>query len=56
MGGIDIAEMFVNFVLYESIWPYCGVDLTALFPGEVQPGGILWERWDRCDMGFTTSP
>jgi len=56
MGDVDIGEMFLNFMLHESVWPYCGVDLTSVFPGKVDDGQVLWERWERCGMGFTTSP
>jgi hypothetical protein len=56
MGDLDIGEMFLNFVLHETVQKYCGVDLTCLFPEEVQPGQVLWERWSRCGMGFTSSP
>jgi hypothetical protein len=56
MGDLDIAEMFLNFVLHELIHPHCGVDLTTLFPEEVQPGGVLWEHWERCGMGLTPLP
>ena len=52
MSDIDIGEMFLNFMLHESVQKYCGVDLTQLFPEEVLPGQVLWERWGRCGMGF----
>jgi hypothetical protein len=34
MGDMDIGEMFLNFVLHESMQGLCGVDLTKFF-GEV---------------------
>jgi hypothetical protein len=45
MGDLDIGEMFLNFILSESVQKYCGIDLTNLFPEEVNPGKVLWERW-----------
>ena len=56
MGDLDIGEMFLNFVLNEEVRQYCGIDLTRVFPEEVQPGEVLWETWARCGMGFTFSP
>ena len=56
MGDIDIGEMFLNFILHDSVQQYCGVDLTTVFPEEVSFGQVLWERWGRCGMGFTFSP
>ena len=48
----DIGEMFLNFVLHESMQALCGVDLTNYF-GE---GEVLWERWTRAVMGLKSSP
>lgn len=56
MGDIDIGEMFLNFMLHERVQPYCGVDLTTMYPEEVEAAQVCWERWGRCGMGFTTSP
>ena len=58
MGDLDIGEMFLNFILDEEIQQYAGVDLTPYFPDELTTRKIkvLWERWTRCAMGFTTSP
>jgi hypothetical protein len=56
MSDIDIGEMFLNFMLHESVQKYCGVDLTQLFPEEVLPGQVLWERWGRRGMGFVFFP
>jgi hypothetical protein len=41
MSDIDIGEMFLNFMLHESVQKYCGVDLTTLFPDEVPLGQVL---------------
>ena len=58
MGDLDIGEMFLNFILHDRIQPYAGVDLSPFFPEELSQDGrvVLWERWGRCAMGFTTSP
>ncbi len=40
MGDMDIGEMFLNFILHESMQALCGVDLTNYF-GE---GKVLRER------------
>jgi hypothetical protein len=34
----NVEEMFHNFVLHDSLQPFCGVDLTRYFPGEVVDG------------------
>jgi hypothetical protein len=52
MSDMDIGEMFLNFVLHESMQALCGVDLTNYF-GE---GEMLWERWTRAAMGLKSSP
>lgn len=52
MSDMDIGEMFLNFVLHESMQSLCGVDLTNYF-GE---GKLLWERWTRAAMGLKSSP
>lgn len=55
MADIDIGEMFLNFVLHESMRQLAGVDLTLLFEEEAK-GKTLWERWCRCAMGLKSSP
>jgi hypothetical protein len=32
MADNDVGEMFLNFVLHESVQALCGVDLTKYFP------------------------
>jgi hypothetical protein len=32
LGDNDIAEQFHNFSLHPGLQPYCGLDLTGLFP------------------------
>ena len=57
MADIDIAEMFHNFMLHESLRVNCGVDLTPYFPDELTPTSrSLLERWERSAMGLKPSP
>ncbi|KAL7577827.1 hypothetical protein ACA910_010575 [Epithemia clementina (nom. ined.)] len=69
MGAADnnFGEMFSNFWLHPEIRRYAGIDLTLLFPEELEEGSVsqtsgrqrkalLWEAWLRCAMGLTTSP
>jgi hypothetical protein len=60
MGDIDIGEMFLNFMLHPRLRPYAGVDLTPYFGNQIATSGgttsVIWERWDRCTMGFKRSP
>jgi hypothetical protein len=57
MADNDVGEMFLNFILHESVQALCGVDLTLYFPDGVPDGtSVLWERWTRCDMGLRPSP
>lgn len=43
MGDNDLGEMFLNFQLDPVIQPYCGVNVSALFPGEAGEGEVIWE-------------
>ena len=53
----DIGEMFLNFILHEEARFLCGVDFTEMFGEELTPGQkVIWERWERCAMGLTSSP
>jgi hypothetical protein len=52
MSNMDIGEMFLNFVLHESMQALCGVGLTNYF-GE---GQILCERWTQAAMGLKSLP
>lgn len=57
MSDCDLGEMFLNFMLDETIRPYAGVDLSDLFPEEVNNSDDkLWEHWSRMLMGFKSSP
>jgi hypothetical protein len=45
MADNDVGEMFLNFVLHESIQALCGVDLSKYLPEEIPSGTkVLWER------------
>lgn len=58
MADNDVAEMFHNYMLHESMQNYCGLDLSLYFPEELQQSGRrrLWEKWNRLAMGLTSSP
>jgi hypothetical protein len=49
MSDMDIGEMFLNFVLHESMQALCGVGLSSFFAGMDEEGKAvkLWERWTR---------
>ena len=53
MCDLDAGEMFLNFILHDSVRSLAGVDLSLYF-GE--DGQILWEAWHRAAMGLTSSP
>jgi hypothetical protein len=67
-ADIDIAEMFLNFILGEELRPYSGVDIrhvrtgkSDLKEGEKMPlweqeRTRAWERWVRNWMGLRDSP
>lgn len=67
-ADIDIAEMFLNFILGEELRPYSGVDIrhirtrkSDLKGGEKMPlweqkRDRAWERWVRNWMGLRDSP
>jgi hypothetical protein len=54
----DYGDMFLNFWLHDKLQQYCGVDLTGLFPEEIEVTGRskLWEAWTRPPMGLQPSP
>ena len=61
LGDLDLGEMFLNFPVDHKIRPYVGLDLSGYpFKGEtswaMMSGGVSWERWERCLMGFKPSP
>jgi len=41
MANMDIAEMFLNYILHEE---YAGVDLTAYFANELDKGTRKWKQ------------
>jgi hypothetical protein len=57
MADTDLGEMFLNFVLHESLRELAGVDVThyQAKPSGSKPG-VCWERWSRCAMGLKPSP
>jgi hypothetical protein len=54
LADIDVGEMFLNFILHESVRVYVGVDLTSHF--QLAGGGTLWETWQRAAMGLKSPP
>jgi hypothetical protein len=59
MADTDLGEMFLNFVLHDSLRELAGVDVTH-YRGAKEtmenPDGVCWERWERCAMGLKPSP
>ena len=52
MSDVDVGEIFLNFILHDSLQQYCGVDVK-LYCNTVQNGMV---RWARSAMGMTSSP
>jgi hypothetical protein len=53
----DYGEQFLNFNLDKELQPYCGVDLSKLFPEEVKDvTGQILGVWSRNAMGLKPSP
>ena len=55
----DFGEMFLHFWVHPELRCYTGIDITDLFPEELQDKfgrTRIWEAWTRCAMGLTTSP
>ena len=52
-GDVDAGEMFLNYILDETIRPYAGVDMSWTLSDR---SGTLWERWSRMAMGMLPSP
>jgi hypothetical protein len=44
LGDNDFGEMFYNFWLHEDLQSLCGVDVTQLFPEELDDRKSLWLR------------
>jgi hypothetical protein len=57
MGDIDFSKQFLNFMLHEKLRKYAGVDITTFLPELVENmRRTLWLYWERCAMGFVSSP
>jgi hypothetical protein len=56
MADTDLGEMFLNFVLHESLRELAGVDVTLYREEREGQEGLCWERWQRCAMGLKSSP
>jgi hypothetical protein len=56
MADTDLGEMFLNFVLHESLRELAGVDVTHYQDDENPTNESCWERWIRCAMGLKSSP
>jgi hypothetical protein len=56
MADRDIGDMFLNFELHHSAWPFCGVDLAPVLDPAEAAGVQRWYHWVRNLMGFKPSP
>lgn len=56
MTDLDVGEMFLNFLLEETVHKFAGVDLIRYFPELLEDEGPLWLRWARCVIGLTSLP
>jgi hypothetical protein len=54
LADINVGEMFLNFILHESVRVYAGVDLRSHL--NLAGGGTLWKIWQRAAMGLMLSP
>jgi hypothetical protein len=57
-GDNNYGDMFLNFWLHINLQQFCGVDLTTLFPEELDGTSktALWEVWAQPPMGVRPSP
>jgi hypothetical protein len=57
-GDNNNGDMFLNFWLHVNLQWYYGVDLTTLFPEELNGTHktMLWEVWAQPPMGVQPSP
>jgi hypothetical protein len=55
MTDRDVGDMFLNFKLHWTVVPYTGVDLSAIYESDDDPGP-RYAVWDRNLMGFAASP
>jgi hypothetical protein len=57
MTDRDIGDMFLNFPLHESAWPFAGLDIQPILTEEeVSLKRKRWYHWVRNAMGFSPSP
>jgi hypothetical protein len=56
MADRDIGDMFLNFQLHESAWPFAGEDIGPLLSKEDKVSVSRWYHWCRNAMGFKSSP
>jgi hypothetical protein len=56
MSDNDVGEMFLNFVMQESLRKLCGVDVSLYTPGNEDGKYSIWLRWSRNAMGVQNSP
>ena len=56
-GDVDAGEMFLNYMLDESVRPYAGVDVSwSLSDADLRGRKRKWEQWMRMAMGMRPSP
>lgn len=56
MADRDIGDMFLNFELHKSAWPFAGVDLKPIAEDDGKVTFVRWYHWVRNLMGFKPSP
>ena len=56
MSDRDIGDMFLNFQLHESAWPFAGVDVKPILDDDGRISKHKWYYWVRNTMGFKSSP
>jgi len=56
MSDRDIGDMFLNFQLHESVWPFAGVDVGPILDEQGKISEERWYYWVRNAMGFKSSP
>lgn len=56
MSDRDIGDMFLNFQLHKSAWPFAGVDIKPILDEAGEPSFARWYHWVRNAMGFAPSP
>jgi hypothetical protein len=56
MADRDIGDMFLNFELHHSAWPFVGIDLQPVIDEADKDKLVRWYHWVRNLMGFRPSP